>query len=49
MVEEAVRYLINKDRATGEERVGNGRKDRKEHITGGGREEESVIENQTME
>lgn len=44
MMEEAVRYLINKDKITGEERVGNGRKDRKEQITGGGRGEENVIE-----
>lgn len=48
MMEEAVRYLINKDRTRGGERVGDGRKEGKEQITGGGREEEDIIENWAM-
>lgn len=48
MMEEAVRYLINKDRTRGGERVGDGRKDGQEQITGGGREEEDIIENWAM-
>lgn len=46
MMEEAVRYLINKDRTR--ERVGDGKKEGKEQITGGGREEEDIIENWAM-
>lgn len=42
MMEEAVRYLINKDRTRGGEREGDRRKDRKEQITGEDREEEDV-------
>jgi len=41
-MEEAVGYLINKDRTRGGERGGDGRKDRKEQTTGGGREEEDI-------
>lgn len=47
MMKAAVRCLISKDRTRGGKKVGDGRKDRKEQTTGGGREEED-IENWAM-